>query len=94
MKHLLWWLFVVSRGSGTRVEIVRALKERPYNANQLAELLNVGYRTIRHHLKVLEDNGIIETEGSRYGIMYFLSSEMEQNYALFEDISKKREKNK
>jgi len=58
------------------------------------------YRTIRHHLKVLEKNRIITSAGDRYGLTYFLSPEMEENYALFEEIlnrfwkKEKREENK
>jgi DNA-binding transcriptional ArsR family regulator len=47
------------------------------------------YRTIRHHLKVLEKNRIITSAGDRYGTTYFLSPAMEENYALFEEILKK-----
>ena len=44
------------------------------------------HKTMRHHLKVLEKNKIIIQVGSGYGITYFLSSEMEENYAEFEKI--------
>jgi len=47
------------------------------------------YRTIRHHLKVLEKNKIITSAGEGYGITYFLSPAMEDNYALFEEILKR-----
>lgn len=63
-----------------------ALREMPQNANQLATLLEKDYRTIRHHLQVLQKNRIITSAGERYGTTYFLSQEMEDNYALFEEI--------
>jgi len=66
-----------------------ALKDAPMNANQLASLLGVDYRTIRHHLEVLEKNKIIVSAGERYAVTYFLSSEMEENYMVFEEIWKK-----
>jgi len=44
------------------------------------------YKTIRHHLGVLQKNGVITTVGEGYGLTYFLSSEVEENYALFEEI--------
>jgi len=86
---LLGWLIVGTRGGVTRAQIIKALKETPRNANQLAQLLKMDYRTIRHHLKVLEKNGIITSAGERYGVTYFLSPEMEENYALFEEILNK-----
>jgi len=86
MKYVLGWLIAGTRGGITRAQIIRALKETPQNANQLANLLEMDYRTIRHHLKVLEKNRIITSAGERYGLTYFLSPEMEENYASFEEI--------
>ena len=66
--------------------MIAVLKETPQNANQLANRLKKDYRTIRHHLEILGKHGIIVTAGDRYGTTYFLSSQMEENYALFEEI--------
>ncbi|MBS7605769.1 winged helix-turn-helix transcriptional regulator [Candidatus Bathyarchaeota archaeon] len=78
-----------------RARIIMALKESPMNANQLANLLEVDYRTIRHHLEILEKNRIVRSVGEKYSVTYFLSSDMEENYAIFEEIWKKfREKKK
>ncbi len=44
------------------------------------------YKTIRHHLELLQKNRVITTVGESYGLTYFLSSEVEDNYALFEEI--------
>lgn len=85
-KHLLQWLIAGSRGGVNRARIIQALRDEPQNANQLTGLLGVDYRTVRHHLDVLEKNGIVTSMGERYGVMFFLSSEMEQNYPLFEEI--------
>ena len=100
LKYLLGWLIAGTRGGVTRAKIIEALRERPQNANQLAKLLEMDYRTIRHHLKVLEKNRIITSAGEGYGTTYFLSPQMEENYALFEEImnkiwkKEKREENK
>jgi DNA-binding transcriptional ArsR family regulator len=69
--------------------MIQALKETPQNANQLATLLGMDYRTIRHHLEVLQKNKIIISAGEGYGKTYFLSPAMEENYALFEEILNK-----
>jgi len=89
LKYLLGWLIAGTRGGVTRAQIIKALKEIPQNANQLANLLKLDYRTIRHHLKVLQKNRIITSAGDRYGTTYFLSPEMEENYAVFEEIMNK-----
>ncbi len=86
LKYVLGWLIAGTRGGVTRAQIIRALREAPQNANQLANLLEMDYRTIRHHLRVLEKNRITTSAGEKYGLTYFLSSEMEENYELFEEI--------
>jgi DNA-binding transcriptional ArsR family regulator len=89
LRYLLGWLILGSKGGKMRAQIIRTLKETPQNANQLATLLGRDYRTIRHHLDVLEKNGIITSVGDRYGLTYFLSQEMEKDYPLYEEILNK-----
>ncbi|WP_414469874.1 ArsR/SmtB family transcription factor [Methanobacterium sp. ACI-7] len=95
MKKVLWWLILGTRGGVNRARIIKKLNERPYNAHQLSEELNVNYRTITHHIKVLEDSEVVKSAGEKYGKMYFLSDNMEKNYTDFEVIWKQIEdKNK
>ena len=54
----------------------------------MATLLGMDYRTIRHHLNVMQKNKIITSVGEGYGMVYFLSQTMEDNYAVFEEILK------
>lgn len=89
LKYVLGWLIAGMRGGTTRAKIIRALKESPQNANQLANIVGKDYRTIRHHLGVLEKNRLIVSAGDKYASTYFLSPEMEENYALFEELLKK-----
>ena len=100
LKYLLGWLIAGTRGGVTRAKIIETLRENPQNANQLANILEMDYRTIRHHLKILQKNRIITSAGNGYGTTYFLSPDMEENYGLFEEImnklwkKQKREKKK
>jgi DNA-binding transcriptional ArsR family regulator len=89
LKYLLGWLIAGTRGGLTRAKMIKALRETPQNANQLANLLEMDYRTIRHHLKVLQKNRLITSAGEGYGTTYFLSPTLEENYALFEEIVNK-----
>ncbi len=92
MKSVLWWLIAGSKGGVNRARIIKELHDRPYNANQLTQRLGLDYKTIRHHLKVLAENGIIESNtGEKYGTMYFLSKKMDETYALFMEIWSKIE---
>jgi len=87
--RLLWWLFAGSVGAQSRTLILFALKERPLNAQQLAEQLKLDYTTVRHHLSVLEKNRMLITEGDRYGKVYFVTETMESHWANLEDILQK-----
>ncbi|VVB86865.1 Bacterial regulatory protein, arsR family [uncultured archaeon] len=83
---MLWYLIAGTRGGQTRAMILKNLIDRPYNANQLAESMNMDYKTIRHHLEVLVKNGVITMEGDKYGAMYFISKTMEANLNEFNQI--------
>jgi DNA-binding transcriptional ArsR family regulator len=89
LKYLLGWLIAGTRGGPTRAKIILSLKETPQNANQLATLLKMDYKTMRHHIEVLEKNRMITSVGDGYGETYFLSQTLEDNYILFEEIVSK-----
>ena len=89
LKYILGWLIAGTRGGLTRAKIITTLHETPQNANQLANSIEMDYRTIRHHLKILEKNRIIISSGEGYGKTYFLSIDMDQNYTIFEEILNK-----
>ena len=57
------------------------------NANELADELDVGYKTIRHHLDLLVENDVLEVVGDGYGDMYFLTERMESNLDVLESIA-------
>ncbi len=86
MKKLLWWIIAGTKGGINRARIIESLHQRPYNAHQLAEKLGLDYKTVRHHIKVLEQNRVISSSGEKYGMMYFLSPQMEESYEIFEEI--------
>ncbi len=94
VSSLLWWILAGTKGGRTRARIIIALKERPMNANQLADLLGLDYKTIRYHLDLLIDNELLTTAGKRYGLMYFLSPKLESNYKVFLGIWGKISKGK
>ena len=87
MKNLLLYLILATKGGETRAKIIKALNEKPMNANQLASKLNLDYKTIQHHLRILLDNNILTvTKKNNYGALYLLSDEMQYNIKLFEEI--------
>lgn len=90
LRQLLWYLIAGTRGGQNRARIIGALHERPYNANQLSEALELDYRTVRHHLDLLHKNGLItRPSGDAYAAPYFLSTYLEANFVIFEEICEK-----
>ncbi len=89
MSVLLWWIIGGTKGGATRARIILALRERPQNANQLTNLLELDRKTVLYHLNLLTDNKLLTTAGKHYGLMYFLSPELESNFKLFLDIWEK-----
>lgn len=86
-RSFIWYLLAGSRGGENRARIVKAIRERLYNANQLAEILKLDYKTVRHHLEVLMDNRIIVVaKRKKYGSVYTLSEEMERTFEEFKEI--------
>jgi len=86
MEGVLWYVLTGTRGGTNRVRILQALDERPRNANQLAEDLDLDYKTVRHHLDVLMDNDIVENSGDDYGAVYLPTERVRANWETVEEI--------
>ena len=93
-KRLLWFVFAGSRGGLNRLRIISSLKEKPLNTNQLAKELDLDYKAIQHHIKVLEKNNLITKIGEKYGVIFFISTFLEVNMKTFEEIATKLDKSK
>ncbi len=90
LRRVLWYVLAGTRGGLMRIKIIELIEDRPYNANQLKKALEVDYKTVQHHLKVLLENKILTTtEGKKYGSVYFLSPMVEKNSHIIEEIRKK-----
>ncbi len=88
-RKLLFYLFTSTRGGFTRLRIIIHLLEKPYNTHQLAQKLDLDYKAVQHHMKVLEKNNMISKIGEKYGAIFHLSNFLEMNInALDEAIDK------
>ena len=86
-KRVLWYLIGSTKGGVNRAKIIDLIYSRPANANQIASELQLDYKTVIHHLRVLSDNGLIVTDNKdSYGAIYFLTPLMEKNYGSFREI--------
>ena len=86
MESVLWYVLAGTRGGTNRARILTALHERPRNANRLAEDLELDYKTVRHHLDVLTENGVLESSGDEYGAVYLLTDRAQRNWETIESI--------
>ena len=86
VKRLLWWLLAGSAGGMNRGRMLEELFNQPRNANELAKILSLDYKTVRHHLDVLKKNNLVTFTGSGYGQMYFPSDLLENNIGYFQEI--------
>lgn len=86
MEGVLWYVLTGTRGGPNRVRILRALAERPRNANQLAADLDLDYKTVRHHLGVLEENDVVRDSGDDYGAVYLPTDRTRHHWDVVEDI--------
>ena len=86
MEPVLWQVLAGTRGGPNRARLLRALDDRPRNANQLAEDLDLAYKTVRHHLDVLEENGVIESTDQNYGAVYLPTDRTRTHWDTVEEI--------
>ena len=86
MEPVLWYVLTGTRGGTNRVRILRALDERPRNANQLAEALDLDYKTVRHHLEVLVENDVLMDSGEEYGAVYLPTDRARDHWDVIERI--------
>jgi len=93
-KRLLWFVFAGTRGGLNRMKLILALKNQPLNANQLAKELDLDYKAIQHHIKVLEKNNLVTKAGEKYGVTFFVSTFLEVNMESFDEIVSKLDKSK
>ncbi len=87
-QKLLCYLIEGTRGGKTRAIILRHLIDIPSNAHQLARALNMDYKTIRHHLRVLITNGMITKRNDGRMAVYFLSENMQANLNMLNGKTK------
>lgn len=86
MEAVLWQVLAATRGGPNRARILRALDERPRNANRLADDLGLAYNTVRHHLDVLERNDVVRSGDESYGTVYLPSDRTRRHWDVVEDI--------
>lgn len=86
MNGILWYVLTGTSGGKNRLRMLRTLRDRPRNANQLAETLDLDYTTVRHHLSVLDEHELVTQSGDGYGVIYQVSSTVQDHWETIEQI--------
>ncbi|MFB6361174.1 MAG: ArsR/SmtB family transcription factor [Halobacteriales archaeon] len=87
MEKVLWYLLAGTRGGVNRARVIEALRDRPRNANQLADHLDLDYNTVRYHLDMLTDHDVLEASGEEYGKIYLPTDRFEHHEETFDRIT-------
>ncbi|MGP8078141.1 MAG: ArsR/SmtB family transcription factor [Thermoplasmata archaeon] len=70
-RSLMWYLLFGTRGGPNRRRLLEELGRSPANAHQLSASLGLDYRTVRHHLRILERSGAVTRPvGDAYATPY------------------------
>ncbi len=65
---------------------MEVLLEEPMNTNKLRKTLDLDFRTVKHHLEIMENNDLVSSMGANYGKMYFASEKLMDNMELFNEV--------
>jgi len=84
-RKLLLYLFTSTRGGFTRLRIIIHLLDRPHNTHQLSQVLELDYKAVQHHMKVLQKNNMVSKIGEKYGSIFHLSNFLEINIGALEE---------
>jgi len=86
-RSLMWYLLYGTRGGPNRLRILEELERQPANAHQLAGSLALDYRTVRHHLRLLErSRAVSRPVGDEYAAPYELSPYLVTYFADIRDL--------
>jgi DNA-binding transcriptional ArsR family regulator len=85
-KYLLNWLFIATRGGTTRGLIIDTILQEPMNTNQIRKRLDLDFKTVKYHLEVLEENGVVLGIGNHYGRLYYPSDKLLNNIELYKKV--------
>ena len=88
-KKLLLYLFTSTRGGLSRLRIIIHLLEQPCNTHQLAKKLDLDYKAVQHHMRVLEKNNMVSKIGEKYGAIFHLSNFLEINIGALDEAIEK-----
>lgn len=92
MNPALRYVLTGTQGGETRLRLLKVLDERPQNAPQLAETLELSQPTLDHHLNILQENGLIEKRGADPDAPYQITRQTRADWDDMEELLEQTEK--
>lgn len=86
LRRILWFLLGGKRGGENRARIIRCIRSRPSNMNQIANELHLQYKAVQHHIRILVGSSLVVSSGEKYGTVYMPSPWFEHHFEEFERI--------
>ena len=94
LKRTLLLSLTGTRGGIVRLKILMMLNRKSYNTNEISKNLFLDYKTVQHHIRVLEKSNLITSSRKRYANSYRLSSLLGANKDMLKEIWEKVDKGK
>jgi len=89
LRRTLWFLLGGKRGGENRARIIWSLWTKPSNINQLATELDLQYKAVQHHVRILVGSSMLAPSGEGYGAVYLLTPWFEHHFHQFEQVCAK-----
>jgi predicted transcriptional regulator len=87
-EKVLHWILAGTTGGYNRLRILNELLKKPQNTNMLSKKLNLDFKTVQHHLRVMEKNRLVTFKGGNgFAKVYFPSDMIENNIDLIKEFN-------
>lgn len=87
-------ILIGRKGGRTTIRIIDKLLIKPYNANQLSNLLELDYKTIVHHINIAHEHEYIDKETTKNSNIFYPSNKLinclDEYYLIKEFLSKEK----
>ena len=87
-QNELQYILLGKKGGKTCAQIIELLLVRPYNPNQLANILNLSYNTIHYHIRIMQKHDLIEKITEGYGSIYEPTNKLLNEKEQFDELKK------
>ncbi|MBI4162640.1 MAG: ArsR family transcriptional regulator [Candidatus Aenigmarchaeota archaeon] len=94
LKRTLMLNIAGTRGGLVRLRILLLIKDRPHNTNELSRMLSMDYKSVQHHMRLLEKASLIMSSKKTYDNEYKLSTLLEANIDILKDLENMEKVNK